>query len=70
MTNEKIFTITCKKIHKEKSCCKNDDRKAEVSKDSTVSYRNGLHMITILFGVTSCLFTILSNHKEQKKSMM
>ena len=69
MTNEKIFTITCKKIHKEKSCCKNDDRKAEVSKDSTVSYRNGLHVITILFGcgLAMSILTLLPRHNSIKQ---
>jgi len=50
MTNEKIFTITGKEIFKEKSCSIKGDGKDIGSEVSTISYRNGLHVFTILFG--------------------
>ena len=50
MSNEKIFSITGKEVLKEQSCSKKDDRKDEGPEVSTISYRSGLHVFTILFG--------------------
>ena len=71
MTAEKIFTITGKVILKEKSCSKNDDRKDEGSEVSTVNYKNGLHVFTILFGcgLAMSILTLIPRHHSIKEPM-
>ena len=69
MTNEKIFSITGKEILKEKCCSKNDDGKAEVSEVSTVSYRNVLHVFTILLGcgLAMSILALIPRHNSIKE---
>ena len=64
MTNEKIFSITGKEIIKEKSFTENDDEKDEESEVSSISYRSGLHVFTILFGcgLAMSILTLIPRH--------
>lgn len=66
MTNEKIFSITGKEILKDISCIKNDDGKDEGSEVSTVNYRSGLHVFTILFGcgLAMSILTLIPRHNS------
>ena len=66
LTTEKIFTITVKEILKEKSCRKNDNGKDEGSEVSTISYRSGLHVFTILFGcgLAMSIETLIPRHNS------
>ena len=69
MTNEKIFSITGKEILNDKSCSRNDDGKDECSEVSTVNYKNGLHVFTILFGcgLAMSIMTLIPRHNSIKE---
>ena len=69
MTTEKIFSITGKEILKENSRVKNDDAKDQGSQGSTIRYRSGLHIFTILFGcwLAMSMITLIPRHNSIKE---
>ena len=66
MTEEQVFSITGKEILNDKFCSKNDDGKDEELGVSTVNYRSGLHVLTILFGcgLAMSILAIIPRHNS------
>ena len=64
MTNEKTSSIDGNEILKETSCSKSDEVKDKSLEVTTVNYKNGLHVFTILFGCGLAMSIMTLIHRQ------